>query len=147
MEDETKIKFAFAVNTNNLFLRKHFGDADKFLIYEVQNDSLQITEEVKNLFKDHESKKVHGSLTKGTSIIEFLKSKGVTTLVSKKFGQNLKLVSKHFIPIIIFEDEPENALEIIYKHMHWIQDEWINKDKDFSVFTIKSGILKTKIEL
>ena len=143
--EKMNIKFAFAVNSFNQFQKKHFGDADKYLIYESNGSDLQLIEEVENPFKDDEFEKVHGSAKKGKSIIQFLKDKGVIVLVSKQFGQNLKLVNKHFIPIIIFEDEPDDVLDVISRHWHWIHDELTAEKDNYSLFTIKSGVLKSKI--
>jgi predicted Fe-Mo cluster-binding NifX family protein len=142
------LTFAFAVNTENLFERRHFGDADKYLFYEQKDGELAFLSETPNRFRDLDEEVGHGSKRKGKAIIEFLKEKGVHVLVSKQFGKNLKLVNEHFIPVIIdreIEDVNE-VLKILYKHVHWFEDEWINEKHGYKLFIIKAGVLKSAIE-
>jgi predicted Fe-Mo cluster-binding NifX family protein len=142
------LKFAFAVNTENLFERRHFGDADKYLFYGQQDGELAFLSETPNRFRDMDEEVEHGSKRKGKAIIEFLKEKGVHVLVSKQFGKNLKLVNEHFIPVIIDREieEVDEVLKILYKHVHWFEDEWINEKHGYKLFIIKAGVLKSAIE-
>lgn len=138
----TKLRFAFAVNHADEFEEKHFGDADKYLIYELSLDSdkLNFVKEELNKFKLVDEK--HGSTKKGLAITQFLKEQGVNVLVSRQFGINIKMVNNHFVPIIIFKEQPQEVLEIILKHIKWIQDEFIESKKEYKVFRINEGILK-----
>ena len=140
------LKFAFAVNTKNQFKKSHFGDADKYLLYEVVSDELKLVAEEENIFKHLDQANEHGSKIKGNAIIKFLVDKNVKAIVSLQFGRNIKMVNKHFIPIIIHEDKPQDAIEVINKHLHWIGDEWKRKNSDYNLFTIKFGVLKSKID-
>jgi len=141
-----EIKFAFAVNSNNEFQKNHFGDTEKFLIYGIESDRLILLSEEINDFKDMDETKEHGSKKKGLAIIDFLKSKGVNVLVSMQFGRNVKMINEHFVPVIIYSDQPEQAVDAINHHLHWISDELENTSSDFKLFTIKSGILKSVIK-
>ena len=78
------LKFAFAVNKENQFDKRYFGDA----------------------------------------IIKLLKGKDVNVLVSMQFGKNIKMVNEYFIPVIIYSETPEDTVNILNKHLHWIKDEW-----------------------
>jgi predicted Fe-Mo cluster-binding NifX family protein len=141
-----KLRFAFAVNNDNQFVKKHFGDADKYIIYELRDERLeQISEEI-NQFKSLDEKHTHGSVKKGNAIINILKKKGVNVLVSMRFGKNIKLINEHFIPVQISLKLPDEVILILNKHLHWIVDEWENNKSDYKLFTIKSGILKSSIE-
>ncbi|MCD6347390.1 MAG: hypothetical protein J7L96_08230 [Bacteroidales bacterium] len=141
-----KLIFAFAVNTANRFTKNHFGDADKYLIYQVENDKLKLVAEEENLSRDIDENNNHGSKKKGNAIIQHLKERNVNSIVSMQFGKNIKMVNKHFIPIVIYEENPEQAIEVINKHLHWVWDEWKNKNTDYNLFTIKFGVLKSKID-
>lgn len=44
------LRFAFAVNKNNQFEKKHFGDADKFLIYKQEDNKIVFLSEEINRF-------------------------------------------------------------------------------------------------
>lgn len=140
------LKLALAVSNNNQFEKKHFGDADKYQIYQQKNEKLVLLSEEDNQFKMLDEEKEHGSKSKGNTIIEFLKDKGVNVLVSRQFGRNIKLINEHFIPVIISSEQPGNVLQILTRHIHWIKDEWEENKSNFKLFTIKSGILKSAIK-
>ncbi|MEA3445556.1 MAG: hypothetical protein U9R19_12620, partial [Bacteroidota bacterium] len=74
-----------------------------------------------------------------------LRNKNVKVLVSRQFGKNIKLINKYFIPILIYEESPEQAGKILYKYIDWIKDELNDKETGFKLFTIKNGILKSKL--
>ena len=140
------LRFACAVNNDNQFVKKHFGDADKYIIYELRDERLeQISEEI-NQFKSLDEKHTHGSVKKGKAIIDFLKENKVNVLVSRRFGKNIKLINEHFIPVQISLKHPDEVILILNKHLHWIVDEWENNKSDYKLFTIESGILKSSIE-
>lgn len=137
---------ALAVNTDNRFQKTHFGDADKYLLYQVESNELKLLSEETNIHKQLDDNHEHGSKKKGNAIIQFLKEKKVNVIVSMQFGRNIKMVNQHFVPIIIYQDDPVDVIEIINKHLYWIKDEWKNKFTDYNLFTIKLGVLKSKIE-
>ncbi len=140
------LRFAFAVNKANQFEKKHFGDADKYLIYEqVDDEMVSIGEEINN-FKLIDEEHEHGSKRKGDAIIKLLKKKKVNVLVSMQFGKNIKMVNEYFIPVIIDTEKPEDIVNILKKHLHWINDEWGGNKVNFKLFTIKAGILKSSIK-
>ena len=141
-----KLKFAFGVNSNNQFVKNHFGDTDKFLIYEANLGNLEFHSEEKNNFKHMDETREHGSKKKGLAIIEFLKNKGVNVLVSMQFGKNIKIINEYFIPVIIYSNQPEQVISTLNHHMHWISDELDNASSNFKLFTIKSGILKSVVK-
>lgn len=137
--------FAFAVSENNQFEKKHFGDADKYLIYKQDGDGIKLFSEEINKFKLLDEEVEHGSKKKGEAIIQFLKKRNVNVLVSRQFGKNINRVNSHFIPVKISVDRPDEILDVLYKQLPWIEDEWNNNSSNYNLFTIKSGILKTSI--
>ena len=141
-----KITFALALNNNGVFEKRHFGDTDKFAIYRFENNELLFQEELSNSFKTMDEVQEHGSKKKGNAIISFLKDKGVSVLVSKQFGRNIKMVNQHFVPVIIAEEKPEQVLGILQKHMNWFKDELKNRKENHMLFHIKNGILKMHIK-
>jgi len=140
-----EIKFAFAVNSINQFEKNHFGDSHKFLIYGVESGNLKFLSEEKNIFKEMDETKEHGSRKKGLAIIDYLKSMGANILVSRQFGRNIKVINEHFIPVIIYSDEPNEVVDSLAHHLHWLVDELDNTTSNFKLFTIKSGILKSVV--
>ena len=139
------LRFAFAVNDQNEFENKHFGEADKFLIYKFESGSMHTESEEENIYKEYEQEKKHGLKEKGEVIADFLKSRNVNILVARQFGENISLINAHFIPIIIAEEKPSEVTEILIKHFTWILDEWEKNTSGYKLFTIKGGILKSAI--
>lgn len=143
---DSKITFAFAVNHANNFEPKHFGDADKYLIYEFINGNFSLVSEQMNEFKTFDEESNHGSKEKGNSIIKLLKSNRVSVLVSQQFGRNIKMVNSHFVPIIIRDDKPEDVFGILAVHLKWLVDELEQNSNGYKLFTINKGIMKTSIQ-
>ena len=141
-----KVTFALALNDDGIFEKRHFGDTDKFAIYRFENKELDFVEELSNTFKTMDEVQQHGSKKKGDAIISFLKEKGVSVLVSKQFGRNIKMVNQHFVPVIIAEDKPEQVLEVLLKRMNWFKDELKNRKENYMLFHIKNGILKMHVK-
>ncbi len=140
------LRFAFAVNKSGDFQPKHFGDADKYIIYEHDSKELVFIDEIDNIKRDIDEETEHGSKRKGNEIIEYLKSFDVKVLVSMQFGKNIKMVDKHFIPVIVSHENVEEIVKIIETNVHWINDEAKNKDSDYMLFRINNGIFKQKFD-
>ena len=140
------IKFAFAVNSDGVFEKKHFGDSEQFLIYKVLDNKIVYEETIKNQHKKFDEKQEHGSKKKAKEIISLLKSNDIDVLVSMQFGKNIKVINEHFIPIIIYTETVQEVVNVINKHLHWIEEEKNESTENYKLFTIKSGILKSAIK-
>ncbi len=134
--------FAFALNNDNQFEAAHFGDAEKFAIYEQKENQIVFRKDIENIHR----KGAHGDPKKGTAIINFLKENQVNVIVSREFGRNIIMVNKHFIPVLIAKEKPEKVVAILQDKLHWILDEWNSSSSDFKLFNIKSSILKLRIK-
>lgn len=143
---ERNIRLAMAVDHSQNFQAKHFGDADQYLIYEWSENKISFVGAEKNQYKSYDEEVEHGSQKKGQAIIDFLKGKGMNVLVSKQFGRNIRMVNRHFIPVIIYNETPENVIPVLNKHMRWIEDEINNAPPEHKLFTIKHGVMKTAIK-
>lgn len=141
-----KIIFAFAVNDSNKFEAKHFGDVDKYLIYEYSNNSFHLLSHQKNKFKNLDEKPIHGSVKKGNSIVKLLADNNVQVLVSLRFGQNIKMINQHFIPVAIHNHNSENIFKILSKNMKWIIDELEINPSEYRLFSINTGVVKSSIK-
>jgi len=140
------IKFAFAVNNVGLFQKNHFGDAEKYFIYELKENKIIFEQTLTNNFKNLDEKTKHGSKKKGQAIIALLKGKNVNVLVSPQFGKNIKLITVHFIPVIVSEEHPDFIIEVLLKHIKIINEELANNSEGYRIFTIKHGIMKSAIK-
>ncbi len=136
------LHIAFAVNNDDEFENKHFGSADKYLIYKKDNEHIVFVSEEINQFKLLDEERKHGSKRKATAIINWLKAKDISIVVSTQFCKNIAMLSEHFIPVKIDLRQTDEIINKIIKHLHWIKDEWENNLSEFNIFIIKSGILK-----
>jgi len=136
------LRFAFAVNDKGDFQDKHFGDAEKYIIYEYDSKQLVFIDEIENVKKNIDEETKHGSKRKGNEIIDYLKRFEVKVLVSLQFGKNIKMVNKHFIPVIVSNSHVDNIVKIIETNVNKINEEAKNKEKDYMLFRIKNGIFE-----
>ena len=72
--------------------------------------------------------------------------KGVNILVSLHFGDHVKRANEYFIPVIVSHKNPDDVVKSIKEHLYWIIDEWKKSPSDFSLFTIKKGVLKSHLK-
>ncbi|MGM0504234.1 MAG: NifB/NifX family molybdenum-iron cluster-binding protein [Bacteroidota bacterium] len=140
------LRFAFALNTKNQFEKDFFGNADKFMIYELVSGKLEKVFEIENEFKDETTDSTGINEQKAENITKKLIAEDIKVIVSKQFGENIKLVNEYFIPIKIFSDLPDDAIQAINSHVHWVEDELSNFSSEYKLFIIKSGILKISID-
>ncbi len=117
-------KFAFALSPDNFIEKKHFGDSDKFSIYEWDGNSFQFVKDVPNMFKSLEENNKHGSKEKGLAIIDFFKNEGVGILVSNQFGKNIKIINQSFLPVIVGELSIVDALLIIAENFNKLKQSY-----------------------
>ncbi len=136
------LRFAFAVDNNGDFQKKHFGDADKYIIYEHDSKELVFIDEIININRDLDEEHEHGSKKKGQAVIEYLKEMSVKVVVSMQFGKNIKMVDKHFIPIIVEKDNLEDITKIIESNINWINEEALRDKENYMLFRINKGIFK-----
>ena len=140
-------KFAFAVNNSNSFESTHFGDADKYMIYELVGDDFKFISEHINEFKTMDEESQHGSRKKGNTIISYLKDIGVKILVSKQFGKNVKMINQHFIPVVVYEDSVDVAIPILLDNTVLLDKELNNFESTYNLYAIKDEKLIARKKL
>ncbi len=140
-----KLIFAFAVNEDRVFEKKHFGEARNFALYHYENGKIVFKEVIPNRYRAMEENGNHGSAKKGDAIIQLLKGKEVSILVSRQFGKNIQMVNQHFIPVIISDEHPEMVVPVLEKHLNWLKEEQTAKTSGFMLFQIRNGIMKSQI--
>jgi predicted Fe-Mo cluster-binding NifX family protein len=133
------IRVVFAVSNNNKFEEKHFGDADKYLIYQWQGEQFLSQTELINHFKNSDESNEHGSKLKGSNIISFLKNEDVNILVSKQFGKNIKMVNKHFIPVVIASDTINDACKVLIKNMKQLVEGLQKEQDNYKLIDLRTG--------
>lgn len=133
------LRFAFAVDKNGDFQEKHFGDADKYIVFEHDSKKLVFIDEINNINRDIDEETKHGSKKKGNAVIDFLKKINVNILVSRQFGQNIKMINKHFVPVLVVNDNIDSTISFLENNLSSINEELKSKETDFNLFKIKDG--------
>ena len=141
-----QIRFALAVNKQNQFERKHFGEVEKYIIYEWLGDKFVLVSELPNKFKTDNEPHVHGSKKKGKEIINFLQQAGVKVLVSTQFGKNIQLVNKHFTLVKTSSETDSDVLDLLSKYIKWIEDELLREPENYKFFDIRNGVVKSSVK-
>src|SRR6056297_3178052 len=124
---------ACATNDGQTFVDSHFGDANKYDLYEITEEGVHFLKTVKNHTEEEEG--VHADPKKAKGIASLLKQHNVQIGVSRFCGPNIKRVAKHFLPIIISEKQIKEGLFMIMKQFQIIND--ILKKEDIGYLTIK----------
>ena len=119
------MRFAFATDNEEEFTRKHFGSAEKYLIYNLDKDwSLEKKQE--NISVEEET---HGDPKKAKSVADMLNNADV--LVSKIFGPNINKMKKKFIIVVMNSTwNIEEAKTIILKNKEKITELLKKNEKD-----------------
>lgn len=140
------IKFALAVDNDGVFDDRFFGNADKFLVFQENNNKLIQVAELKNELRDFLKNNEIPEIEKVNQMITYLLKNDIKIIVSRKFGEHVKMVNQYFVPVLISSESVDQAIQIINGHLHWIKDEINYSRSGYKLFTISSGIMKSKIE-
>ena len=125
-----KLKVAFATDDGKTFMGRHFGDAEYYHIYEIDENNYELINIIKNTTEEEED--VHADPKKAGSIAKLLKQENVQVAVSKVFGPNIMRIKKKFVCIIIKENLIETGIEIIKSNFLAITEEWkMGEDRNF----------------
>jgi len=130
---------ACATNNGQTFVDSHFGDAEKYDLYEMTKEGVSFLNSVKNHTEEEEG--AHADPKKAKGIAALLKQHDVQIGVSRFFGPNIKRVAKHFLPIIIPEKNLKDGLSLILNQYDVIIDV-LNKETS-GYFTINKEHIGT----
>lgn len=123
---------AFATDNGTDFIDRHFGDAEKYLLFRISSSSAEYMETIENTVDEEEDETEHGDLKKAGGISALLKQKGVQMTVAPIYGPNLKRIKRKFISIIVKETSITAALTLTQNHFDKIIAEWEKgEERDF----------------
>ena len=125
-----KLKVAFATDDGKTFMGRHFGDAEQYYIYEIDNENAKFINKIDNTTEEEED--VHADPKKAGSITKLLKQEKVQVVVSKVFGPNIRRIKRKFVCLLIKEQSIENSIGIIKNNLPKINEEWeIGENRNF----------------
>ncbi len=107
-------------------MNRHFGDADYYYIYEIDEDKAEFILEIANNSIEEEK---HADPKKAKSIVKILKEEDVQVGVNLQFGPNIKRVKKHFVPVLIDTESIKEGLNKLQKNYHELKKLWEQGEK------------------
>ncbi len=116
------IKAAFATDDGKSFIKRHFGDAEYFLICEITEDNYRLINKIAN---STEEERTHADPDKARGIAEILVKENVNTAVSFAFGPNIKRIRKKFVCVLVDDIPIETAVRTIRENLQVIEGEWL----------------------
>jgi len=114
---------AFATDDGMHFINRHFGDAEFYDVYEISRENTAFIKQIRNS-SGEESGELHADPAKAKSVSGILLKEGVTIVVSKIFGPNIKRIRKKFVCVICSDSTIETAVQTIQEHIGEIEAEW-----------------------
>jgi len=128
---------ACATNDGEKFASCHFGDANQYDIYEMDENACRLVETVRNTTGEEEEE-IHADPRKAKGIVDLLRKNNVQVGMTKVFGPNIKRVVKHFVPVIANEDNISKGLEALAGDYERI-DRIIAENSKDTYLDLKSG--------
>ena len=127
------LTIACATDDGEKFITRHFGDADYYYIYKIDNENAEFITKISNTSVEEEK---HADPKKAKSIVKILKEKNVHCGVSCAFGPNIKRVKKHIVPVIMKEEDMETGIQKLIDNFTSLEKCW-NDGKNREHINIK----------
>ena len=116
---------AIATDDEKHFIKRHFGDARIYLIYQLDESGWVFLKKVLN---ESEEEKMHADPVKAGSITGILKTEGVQVLASKAFGPNIKRMIRKFVCVLVPDESIESGMDSIKRNYSSILEKWEQGD-------------------
>jgi len=120
--DSMKLRVAFATDDGKVLMKRHFGDAMFYAIYEISEEESFFIKRIENTTSEEEIQ--HADVQKAKGISSLLKQDEVHVVVSKVFGPNIKRIKKKFVPLIVNEPGIAETIKIIQQNYSVVLKEW-----------------------
>lgn len=125
---------AFATDDGQTFMDRHFGDANRYDIYEINNAGFSFIKTIENSIGEEEE--IHADPYKAKGIARLLKQDQVKCLISKKFGANINKMKKKFVCILMNDKQIPDSIKTIQQNLSKIIHEW-EKGEDRHFINLK----------
>jgi len=117
-----KILVAFATDDGKTFMDRHFGDADFYDIYAINEKTADFVKRIDNTVDEEED--VHADPRKAKCIANLLMCENVKVVVSKFFGPNIKRIKKKFVCVVMNDESLDKSMVRLCKNIRLVMDEW-----------------------
>ncbi|MCD6177207.1 MAG: dinitrogenase iron-molybdenum cofactor biosynthesis protein [Candidatus Cloacimonetes bacterium] len=116
-----KLKVAFATDDGKTFMGRHFGDAEHYYIYEIDNGNAKFIKIIDNTTEEED---MHADPKKAKGVSSLLLEEDVSVVVSKIFGPNIKRIKKKFVCIVVKDEELDVGIRKVCESIGKIYEEW-----------------------
>ena len=116
-----KIIVAFATDDKENLTKEHFGEAKKYLVYEITKTNSEL---IKTVGNGSPEEKMHGDPNKAKGVAHLLKPFKVQVLVNKAFGSNITRMQQKFVCVLGRENNINIQLKNIQTQFDSIAEEW-----------------------
>lgn len=116
-----KILVAFATDNGNNFIDRHFGDANHYDIYEIDENNVDLIKRINN---STEEETEHADPKKAKGIVNLLLKENVQVVVSKIFGPNIKRIKKRFVCVVMNDESIADSMNRICENIPIVMAEW-----------------------
>lgn len=149
-----KLRLAFAVNSFHNMEQTHFGEADQFLVFDLEQGTWTEQGALENPVRgghhhhehhhshDHGHEGGHGHGGKAIAITAFLKENGVQAVVSAQYGPNVRRIAEHVIPVLHHAASMDTAKQELQAFAPEIQALWESRPALFPILRIREGELR-----
>lgn len=121
-----KLLAALATDDGKTFINRHFGDAEKYYIYEINDENYKFIKSVDNTSVEE---KQHADPKKARSIIEILKLENVQVVSNLAFGPNINRVKRKLVPVITAKKTLKAGLEELISNHNILIKLWNKGEK------------------
>ncbi|MFO7843839.1 MAG: NifB/NifX family molybdenum-iron cluster-binding protein [Bacteroidales bacterium] len=121
--DSMKLCVAFATDDGEVFMKRHFGDAMFYAVYEISENESLFIKRLENTTSEEEDIQ-HADVQKAKGISSLLKGEDIQVVVSQVFGPNINRIRKKFVPLIVKEPGIKQAINTIQQNISVILKEW-----------------------
>lgn len=117
-----KIRVAFATDNGETFMKRHFGDAKFYYIYDLINGKAEFIKKITNTTEEEAD--IHADPLKAKGISKLLFNENVTVVISKVFGPNITRIKKKFVCIFVKDDKIDVCIKKVNTNIDIILAEW-----------------------
>jgi len=104
------LKIACATKDGKHFIKEHFGEADKYLVYRFDSTKKEFVFE-KEIENPHYEEKGHGDPKKANFVSSILKSEKINMVMNRAIGKNIVRMRKNFVVIVSRIENIKDALK------------------------------------
>jgi len=121
---------AIATDDGVSFIDRHFGDARFYDVYEITKNNTTFIKRIENQTDEEEEEDGHGNPQKAHSIAGILLEEGVSVVISKVYGPNIKRIRKKFLCVVNKKGEIKESLEKLHCIFPKLSTEISKSDKN-----------------